>query len=171
MKLSRLLLIIALILLGIQLYRPARTNPPENPLHNVRSAVQVPPNVDQILTRSCNDCHSYNTTWPWYSKVAPASWLVISDVDDGRRHLNFSEWATYNPERQQRKLSQICSEVDEGGMPLRQYTWIHKDSPLSREQRDAICNWTKEEQARITARTGVAVPPPRKGGMHAADKK
>jgi Haem-binding domain len=171
MKLSRIVLIVIVIVVAIQLYRPGRNNPAENPAHNLKAVAQVPPEVDQILARSCNDCHSYNTTWPWYSRVAPVSWLVTSDVNDGRRHLNLSEWTALNPERQQRKLTQICTEVDEGEMPLKQYTWIHKETPLNRQQRDLVCNWTKEEQKRITEKTGVQVPPPSKGGMHAEEKK
>jgi hypothetical protein len=171
MKLSRLILILFVVVLAIQLYRPAKTNPPENTSHTLKAATQMPPQVEQILSHSCSDCHSYNTAWPWYSRVAPASWLVISDVNDGRSHLNLSEWTNYTPERQQRKLSQICREVDEGDMPLKQYTWMHKETPLNREQRDAVCNWTKEEQKRITEKTGVQVPPPHKGGMHAEEKK
>lgn len=168
---SRLLLIVVIILLAIQLYRPAETNPPEDPSHNLKAVAQVTPEVDQILSHSCNDCHSYKTVWPWYSKVAPASWLVASDVNDGRRHLNFSEWTKLTTERQQRKLTQICTEVDQGEMPLKQYTWIHKDTPLDQKQRETVCQWTKEEQQRITARTGVPVPPPRRGGMRAEENK
>lgn len=167
----RLLLFLVIILVAIQFYRPSETNPPEDPSHNIRAVAQVSPEVDQTFTRSCNDCHSYKTVWPWYSKVAPVSWFIASDVNDGRRHLNFSEWTKLTTERQQRKLSEICSEVDEGEMPLKQYTWIHKETPLDRQQRDTVCRWTKEEQQRITARTGVAVPPPRKGGMQAEQKK
>jgi hypothetical protein len=166
----RLLLILVIIVVAIQLYRPAETNPPEDPSHNIKAVAQVTPEVDQIFSRSCNDCHSHKTVWPWYSKIAPASWLVASDVTDGRRHLNFSEFATYKTERQQRRLSEICDEVTEGGMPLKQYTWIHKETPLDRQQRDTVCAWTKAEQQRITEKTGVQVPPPRKPGMQAEQK-
>ena len=168
---QRIPLLLIIFLAAIQLYRPAKTNPPEDPSHHLKAVVQVPPNVEQIFARSCNDCHSYNTVWPWYSRLAPTSWLVTSDVNDGRRHLNLSEWATYTTERQQRKLSEICSEVGEGGMPLKQYTWIHKETPLDPQERNAVCQWTKEEQKRITEKTGVPVPPPNKGGMHAEQKK
>jgi len=171
MKAGKIVVIVVIIVAAIQLYRPAETNPPEDPSHNISAVAQVSPEVDKIISRSCNDCHSNKTVWPWYSKVAPVSWLVASDVNDGRRHLNFSEWTQLTTERQQRRLSQICSEVDEGEMPLKQYTWIHKETPLNRQQRDTVCQWTKAEQQRITARTGVAVPPPRKGGMQAEQKK
>jgi hypothetical protein len=170
--LRRILLIVSIVFLAIQVYRPATSNPPEDPSHNLRAVAQVPPDVDHMLAQSCNDCHSYKTVWPWYTKVAPSRWLVVSDVNDGRRHLNFSEWAKLTPERQQRKLTEICEEVEQGDMPLKQYTWIHTETGLSKNQREAICAWTKAEQARVTAATGVAVPPPRdRGGMHGADEK
>ncbi len=171
MKLSRILLILVIVILAIQLYRPAHTNPPEDPTQHLKAVAQVPAEVDQIFARSCNDCHSNRTVWPWYSKVAPVSWLIASDVNDGRRHLNFSEWTALTPQRQQRRLAEICSEVDDGEMPLKQYTWIHKETPLDRQQRDVVCAWTKQEQQRVTERTGVPVPPPRQGGMRAEQKK
>src|SRR5512147_2878796 len=76
MKLSRLILILFVIIVAVQLYRPARTSPPEDPSHTLKASAQVPTEVDRILSRSCSDCHSYKTTWPWYSRVAPVSWLV-----------------------------------------------------------------------------------------------
>lgn len=171
MNVPRILLIVAIIIVGIQLYRPARTNPPENAAHTLKAAVQLTPEVDEILTRSCNDCHSHKTVWPWYSKIAPSSWLVTSDVNDGRRHLNLSEWTTYPVEKQQRRLTGICEEVESGDMPLKQYTWMHTGTKLSDAQRRAVCAWTKAEQQRITEKTGVQVPPPRQRGMQAEQKK
>jgi hypothetical protein len=167
----RILLYLVIAAAAIQLYRPAKTNPSELPERNIKAVLQVMPPVDAILSHSCNDCHSYKTVWPWYTNVAPVSWFVISDVNDGRRHLNFSEWAQYTPERQQGKLSQICEEVEQGEMPLKQYTWIHTETPLDSNQRKTVCDWTKAEQAGITARTGVAVPPRQRGGMQAEQKK
>src|SRR4051812_39271668 len=158
MMARRILLYLVMAVVVIQFYRPAKTNPAEVPEKNMKTALHVPAEVDATLARSCNDCHSYKTVWPWYSNVAPVSWFVISDVDDGRRHMNFSEWAQYTPERQQGKLSQICEEIDKGEMPLKQYTWIHTETPLDSNQRKTVCDWTKAEQAGITARTGVAVP-------------
>ncbi len=170
MKVHRLLLIIVVIFVAIQLYRPAKTNPTEDPAHHLKAVAQVPPDVDQILTTSCSDCHSYKTVWPWYSYVAPVSWFVTSDVDGGRSHFNLSEWSTYSTEKQQRRLGDICDEVDSGDMPLKQYTWMHAGTKLSDTQRQAVCAWTKAEQQRITAKTGVVVPAPKQGGMKAAPK-
>lgn len=167
MKATRILLIVVIVLLAIQLYRPAKINPPENQAKTLKANTQMPSDVAQTIDRSCNDCHSYRTTWPRYSNVAPVSWIIVDDVNEGRRHVNFSDWGSYSAERQQRKLGDICDEVKDGGMPLRQYTWMHNGSKLTQQQRDAICSWTKTEQQRIAAATGVAVPAQKKGGMHA----
>jgi Haem-binding domain len=171
MNKRRILLIIVIVLIAIQLYRPAKTNPPENAALTLKSQAQVPPELDATFTRSCQDCHTYRTVWPWYSNVAPVSWFVISDVNDGRRHLNLSDWGKYKPEQMQRQLTKMCEEVKQGEMPLKQYTWIHKVAGLDGPQRQQICDWTKAEQARITARTGVQVPPKEREGVHAADNK
>jgi hypothetical protein len=171
MNIRRILLIVAIVLVGIQLYRPARTNPPEDPAHTLKAAAQLPPEVGQILDHSCGDCHTYKTVWPWYSQVAPLSWFVISDVKGGRNHLNLSDWSTYPVEKQQRRLGDICDEVNLGDMPLKQYTWMHAGTTLTDAQKQAVCAWTKAEQQRITEKTGVAVPPRSKGGMHAEQRK
>ena len=167
MKPARIVLIVIAIFAAIQLYRPAKTNPRVDPAKTLAANTEMPPDVKQIIDHSCTDCHTGNTVWPKYSYVAPVSWMVVDDVNEGRRHLNFSDWGSYSVERQQRKLSSICDEVKDGGMPLRQYTWMHHGTALNQQQRDAVCAWTRAEQQRITARTGVTVPPPERGGMHA----
>jgi len=167
MRKGRLFLIIVAIILLIQLYRPARTNPPSDPAKSIFVTPQIPVDVAKSLNHSCSDCHTNNTKWPKYSYIAPVSWLVVDDVNEGRRHVNFSDWGSFSAERQQEKLTDICNEVKDGGMPLRQYTWMHSGTALNQQQRDAICAWTKSEQQRIAARTGVAPPRPKSGGMHA----
>lgn len=169
MKARRIAVVVVVAAAGIQLYRPARTNPPVDPSKTLSAVTQMPADVKETLDRSCADCHTYNTRWPKYSYVAPVSWLVTDDVNDGRRHVNFSEWGSYSVQRQQSKLEDICDEVKGGDMPLRQYTWMHKGTALDQQQRDAVCVWTKAEQQRITARTGVGVPPKHQGGMRAKD--
>jgi hypothetical protein len=130
--------------LVIQVFRPARTNPPVDVTKDVSVAVKTDPAVLATIDRSCNDCHSNRTVWPWYSEVAPISWLVISDVNGGRRHMNFSDWGTY-PDYKQRDLrDKICKEVTSHGMPLWQYLLIHRNAALGDSDRQAICDWTKE---------------------------
>jgi hypothetical protein len=105
--------------------------------------------VTVILKTSCYDCHSNQTKLPWYSYVAPVSWLVSKDVNEGRKELNFSEWTTYPKRKLIKKLEEMGEEVDEGEMPLKIYTVIHGDAKLSAEQRKLLVEWTQQESKRV----------------------
>jgi hypothetical protein len=126
----------------IQVIRPARTNPPIDPTREINTRLSVDPAVSSIFDRSCNDCHSNRTVWPWYSNVAPVSWFVINHVNGGRRHMNLSNWAAIPPQRIPRILDGMCKEVRSGGMPLNTYTPMHPQSKLSPADVDTICRWT-----------------------------
>lgn len=115
----------------------------------LQSHMPVSPQVAAILDRSCGDCHSNKTRWPWYSNVAPVSWFVIDHVDDGRSHLNFSEWGRYNQRETQDMFRQICNEVKSGNMPLSSYTPLHPGSKLSADDVKLLCDWTNAESTRI----------------------
>ncbi len=141
--LKRIGLAAILFLAVSQVYQPRRTNPTVDPKQDIHGMLAVDPAVANVFNRSCNDCHSNKTNWPWYSRVAPASWLVVSDVDRGRAAVNFSEWGRYSAKDQQRHLKGVCSEVAEGEMPALQYTLIHSNAKLSAEERTAVCRWTK----------------------------
>jgi Haem-binding domain len=106
----------------------------------------VGPEVGAILKRSCGDCHSNNTTWPWYSHVAPVSWVVSKHVTQGREKLNFSNWVAGKVTSNQ--MAEICDAVSNGSMPLRGYTMLHRDARLSGSDVDAICNWADKRLAR-----------------------
>jgi len=127
-----------LVLAAIQLIPVHRTNPP------VLSEVDAPAPVMAILRRACYDCHSNETRWPWYSHVAPMSWLVVSHVNEGRGDLNFSEWPLLDFESQSLSFGDIRRQITERKMPLRSYTWMHRDARLTQEDRDAILQWVGE---------------------------
>ena len=99
----------------------------------------IDPQVGKILNRSCQDCHSNNTVWPWYSRVAPVSWVISKHVIEGRETLDFSDWATQPPDESERSL--ICDAVSDGTMPLHDYTAIHRKAKLSKEDVKLICAW------------------------------
>ena len=120
-----------------QAIRIEKTNPP------ARLDASLDPAIKPLLQRACYNCHSNETVWPWYSNVAPVSWLVASDVKEAREHLNFSEWDTCTPEVQGHKRMGIAEEVEEGAMPLWYYSIVHRDSRLSAEERDRITKWAK----------------------------
>jgi len=151
-KTLRWLAIIGVCLFVVaQFLGPAKTNPAVDQAQTLQSRTQVSPQVAAILDRSCGDCHSNNTHWPWYSNVAPVSWFVISHVDDGRRDMNFSEWGQYDARRQSGQLQQICREAKRGSMPLSSYTPLHPGTKLTPEDVKVLCDWTNAERTRGAA--------------------
>lgn len=145
--LKRILLALVILLVVAQAIRPARTNPPIDPAHELAA----PPSVASILQRSCYDCHSNRTVWPWYAQVAPVSWLLAKDVRQGRAEVNFSEWTTFTPRRTARKLKEICDQVESHEMPLEIYVPLHPDAKLSDADRQTLCDWAKGERAKVIA--------------------
>jgi hypothetical protein len=153
-KILRWVLIAAFALFVIaQVYRPARTNPAADSALAIESHVQVDPKVSAIFARSCNDCHSNKTLWPWYTEVAPVSWFVIDHVNEGRKELNLSEWGNYDKRRQLGKLRQICREVTNGAMPLSSYTPMHAGSTLSADDVKTLCDWSNAQRALLDAKS------------------
>lgn len=145
------LIVLAVAFVCIQAVRPARTNPEFDQSKTLESTAVVTPETAAILERSCNDCHSSRTRWPWYSNIAPVSWYLVSDVNKGRRNLNLSEWGTYNAKKADRKLQEICEQVEHGQMPLKAYVLIHSSAKLSDADKQTLCGWTKQEQQRLQA--------------------
>jgi hypothetical protein len=149
MSLKVILLSLVGLALAIQVIRPARTNPVVDRTKTIEATAQVPADVSAMLQRSCNDCHSNTTAWPWYTNVAPVSWLLVNHVNDGRRHLSLSTWGDYPAKIKRAKLDHICEHVREGEMPLSSYVLIHSNAALSPGDVQAICAWTDGEAARI----------------------
>jgi hypothetical protein len=135
------LLGVAGLAVAIQLVRPARTNPATDPSATLHAQLAVPPDVASILERSCRDCHSNDTRWPWYTNVAPVSWWVIDHVDHGRSHFNFSQWAKYDAEEQRTLLTRSCELSQSGAMPLPSYLRMH-DAAMSASDVAALCAFT-----------------------------
>lgn len=150
---KRILKIIVVVLfvafVVIQFIRPDFTNPPVVADQTLEAATEIPENVKMILSRSCADCHTHNTVYPWYSKIQPAAWFLAEHINDGRRHLNFSEWAKLDDRRKKRKLEEVCEQVESREMPLPSYLWIHRDAGMSDEEIKILCDWTKSEIARF----------------------
>ncbi len=134
--LRRGLLGLAVALVVIQLVPVDRTSPA------VAAEIQAPANVRAVLKRACYDCHSNETTWPWYSRVAPVSWLVARDVREGRKELNFSDWGGYAAKRQARKLKECREQVGDGEMPPWFYAAVHREAALSTEDVALLNAWT-----------------------------
>jgi hypothetical protein len=140
MRWKKGLVALVIILVGIQFIPVARTNP------SVTEDVEAPEAVKATLRRSCYNCHSNTTRWPWYSYVAPVSWLVASDVHEARRHVNFSEWNRYTNEDRREKLGHIREEVETGEMPLWYYLIMHPSARLSPDNHTTLLNWVRDQQ-------------------------
>jgi len=146
---KRIVLALIVIFLLMQLYRPGHDNPPVDQTKTIEQTTSIPPNVQTILSRSCNDCHSSKTTWPWYSHVAPVSWIVAKHVVEGREMLDFSQWANQPPSSDERSL--ICDAVTDGRMPLPEYTVVHRNAKLSKQDVALICNWANGPNGPVTS--------------------
>ncbi len=109
----------------------------------------VPAGVQKIVENSCMDCHSSNTHWPLYSRLAPGSWLLERDVHEGRTHLNLSQWQQYDMESQIDLFSKIASEARSGEMPVKQYLLLHPKARLSSSEQELLYNWARSERKRI----------------------
>jgi hypothetical protein len=133
-------LVVIAVALAVQLVPAQRVNPPS------RGAVSAPPEVEATLKRACYDCHSNETVWPWYSHVAPVSWLVAHDVHHARKKMNFSEWGGYSAQRREDRLEEICEQVTNGEMPDRKYAIFHREARVTPQERDAICQWTEDSR-------------------------
>ena len=120
----------------------------DNP-EDLLSTTQVPENVANMLKASCYDCHSNETVYPWYSSFVPVSYLIIRDIREGRKKLNFSEWNKLSKVKKAKALDGINDEISEGEMPMKIYTVIHSGTSLSEKQKGAILNWANNYGERL----------------------
>ena len=146
-KIVAIVLVVAFV--TAQFIRPNQTNPPVNAAETIEASVQVPANVEEILKRSCNDCHSNTTSYPWYSQISPVSWFLNDHIEDGRSELNFSIWNTYTAKRKDKKLDEVCEQVKTGEMPLPSYLWIHRDAVLKEGDANILCDWANQSRQAI----------------------
>lgn len=111
--------------------------------------VSMPAAARSVMERACGDCHSDQTHWPWYSQLAPVSWLVRKDVEEGRKFLNFSQWNTYPAAGRMAYVASIASAAKGGSMPPKAYTLMHAEARLSAEEREALADWARHEYRRL----------------------
>lgn len=139
---KKILLTLVAIVVILQFFRPEK-NLSDDRTNDITTKYHVPENIRATLAVACNDCHSNKTRYPWYSNVQPFAWWMAGHVNDGKRHLNFSEFTKSNLARQNHKLEEIIETVKEKEMPLSSYTWLgfHSEANLTDEQRQAITDW------------------------------
>lgn len=133
---KRIALALVVLLIAAQFVPVKRDNPP------AQGEVPAPPEVRAVLERSCFDCHSRETRWPWYSHVAPVSWLLAYDVHEAREHMDFTAWDTYSEKKRRDHLEEIWEEVEAGSMPVFFYVPLHPEARLSPEDLALLRDWT-----------------------------
>ncbi len=139
--------------LVIQFIHPARNENTTVSAKDIDVLYPVPDSVKLVLQKACMDCHSNNTRYPWYNKIQPVAWWLNDHINEGKGELNFSEFGTRTPEKQAKKLRKVAKEVQEGGMPLSSYTWIHKDAKLTAQEKDMLINWANGLADKIQPKT------------------
>jgi hypothetical protein len=133
--------LVFILTLAIQVIPVSRDNPP------VTGVVDAPAPIAATLRRSCFDCHSNETVWPWYSRVAPVSWLVAHDVHEGRAHINFSTWNSLAPEERKKRFVEIAEQVESGAMPPGIYIPLHPEGRLTLADINAVAAWARAQSA------------------------
>lgn len=133
----------------IQFIQPDRQNPAIEPAMTIQTQLQIPTEIAALLDRGCRDCHSNATVWPFYSYVAPASWLVAYDVTEGRKHLNLSEWGKYKEGKKMQKMSGIYQAVTDKTMPMPKYIPLHPEADFSDAERALLSAWAQKEGERM----------------------
>ena len=144
-----LALVVALIV--IQFIPMTKNQAPEWGSADITTVVNTPENIKQMLHTSCNDCHSNSTVYPWYTKVQPFGFWINHHVEDGVRHLNFTEFAKYTSKRKMHKLDEVVEMLDEHEMPLTSYTIIHKNAVLTAQQSADLIAWAKQGKQQLLA--------------------
>lgn len=138
---KKILLFLLVAFIVIQFIHPEKNKAGSNQPAYIGNVYHVPADVKVILEKACNDCHSNNTSYPWYSKIQPVHWWLNGHINNGKKHLNFDEYTNHNLRYQYHKLEEIPEEVKEGHMPLPSYTWIHKDAILTETEKNTLINW------------------------------
>lgn len=152
---KKILLALLVIIILIQFIRPSKNKATETSANDISRHYSIPAKVDLVLKRSCNDCHSNNTTYPWYTNIQPVGWWMQRHVNEGKSHLNFSEFASYAPKRQHHKLEETIEMIKEKEMPLNSYLWMHGNAKLSAEDQTTLVNWADTLMKEIALRNNL----------------
>jgi hypothetical protein len=145
----KILLILLVLLVIAQFIRPPHNDGSAATPNDITHSVAIPDTVMAMMKRSCYDCHSNHTNYPWYSKITPVNWWLYNHVKDGKRHFNYSEFNNATYKRKAKRLDEVAEQVEKHDMPLNSYLWIHKDARLSEAQEKMIIDWARSAQDQV----------------------
>ena len=147
--LRKSLLVFLLVLVIIQFFRPQKNVSAQDQPQALKKRYAIPANVEASLQQACYDCHSNNTRYPWYAQVQPVAWYLADHVKEGKEELNFDEFLSYPPRKQDHKLEEVIETQEEGTMPISSYTALHKNANLTPKQKREIIDWVKVTRKEI----------------------
>jgi hypothetical protein len=147
--LKRVFIVLIIAFVAIQFIRPAKNISTATTADDMNTLYPIPDSVNLVLQKACYDCHSNNTKYPWYFNIQPVAWWMNDHIEEGKKELNFSEFGKRPMDRRVKKLKKIAKEVEEGGMPLASYTWIHKDAILTDREKKMIVDWARNLSEQI----------------------
>jgi len=156
---KKILIFILIVLVAIQFFHPAKNISSAATPKDIALRFAVPANVHDVLKKSCYDCHSNNTVYPWYNNIQPVAWWLQNHINEGKHELNFNEFAGYAPKKQYKKLKGIIESQNDGWMPLDSYLWIHKDAILSKEQKNELIKWADSLSREIKVKNNLPDEP------------
>ena len=142
--LKKILLALLLVLVVLQFFRIDKTNPAVNPKSDFLLINQANPAITEKIKAACYDCHSHETSYPWYTNVAPLSFWIRGHIKGGRLNLNFTTWSRYTPEDQAHHIKESIDEIKARHMPLKSYTWAHPDAQLSETDITDLVRWFEQ---------------------------
>ncbi len=144
--------IILLLIIQLPIFNPAKNYTEADPVNAITTVYEVPMDVQMHLYNACFDCHSNYSKYPWYYHIQPVSWWMSSHIKDAKRHLNFSEFATYSPKRAAHKFHEIYEEMERQSMPIESYKVMHGDVKLSNDDYKAVADWAKKMHDQLEAK-------------------
>ena len=150
--LKKILLFLIVSLIIIQFIHPKRNKSDALQPNYIGNTYHIPENVKSILTKACMDCHSNNTSYPWYAYTQPTDWWMNDHIINGKKGLNLDEYSNKRLRYQYHKMEEIIEQVKDGKMPLNSYTWIHKDAILSKDEKDILINWANSVMDTLKAK-------------------
>jgi hypothetical protein len=145
-RLKQAAVVFIIVFAAAQFVRPERANPATDARRTIQAHVGTASGLVAVLDRACSACHSNATVWPWYTQVAPVSWLMAQAVTEGRKAVNFSEWAAYSPDQQRTLLAVSCDDATSGKMPG-PYTLVRPEARLSPQDIETICVAARQAEA------------------------
>ena len=150
--LKKIMIFLLIAFIAIQFFHPARNKAGGSQPNYIGKVYAIPTDVKNILAKACNDCHSNNSRYPWYSKIQPVHWWLNGHIRNGKKHVNYDEYTHKSLRYQYHKMEETIEMVKEGTMPLKSYLWTHKDAKLTDDEKNKVIAWAQSIMDTMRAR-------------------